>query len=74
MTRRVLWALQGRQLKTDDDVLLVDKNVARGKWELARVVEVYPGRDGVVRNIKVKTKSGMYTRSLQRCCSILDSE
>ena len=36
-----------RQFKVGDVVLLVDDNLARGKWNLARVVEVFPGKDGV---------------------------
>ena len=36
-------------------------NVAiRGKWTIGRVIEVHPGTDGQVRNIKVKTTAGEY--------------
>ena len=32
------------------DIVLVSEDVSHGKWQLARVTEVYPGCDGLVRN------------------------
>ena len=43
-------------------MLLSDENLKREKWPLARVVEVKPGNDGVVRVVSVKTKDGTFTR------------
>ena len=37
-----------------DLVLFVADNVLRGHWPLARVVDTYPGEDGVVRSAKVQ--------------------
>ena len=65
---------KGRQFKVGDIVLVVDTNVARGQWNLARVMEVYPGRDGVERNVKLRTKSGEYKRAVQKCCPILEDD
>jgi hypothetical protein len=44
------WQRKERQFKVGDIVLLVDDNLPRGKWNMARVVEVFPGKDGIVRN------------------------
>ena len=60
------WKTKNQQLKVADIVLLVDTGVARGKWNMARIIEVYPSRDGIVRNVKVRTKSGEYKRSVRR--------
>ena len=54
-------------------MLLVDFNAPRGKWNLALVKDVYPGSDGVVRNVLVKTASGEYKRSVQKCCVICEA-
>ncbi|KRX29638.1 hypothetical protein T05_10551 [Trichinella murrelli] len=35
---------------------------------MARVIEVYPGSDGVVRTVKVKTLKGTYHRSVPTTC------
>ncbi len=31
-------------------------------------------KDGIVRNVEVKTKTGVYKRSVQKCCTILEEE
>ena len=74
LMRRARWRSKERQFKVGDIVLMMDSNLARGKWNLARVVEVYPGRDGVIRNVKLRTKSGEYKRSVQKCCPILEED
>ena len=58
LMRRAKWQLKTRQVQVGDVVLLVDYNAPRGKWDLARVTDVFPGPDGVVRNVQVKTSKG----------------
>jgi hypothetical protein len=55
-------------LKTNALVLLVDHTVSRGRWNLGRVLETYPGADGIVRTVKVRTKSGELIRPIQKLC------
>ena len=74
LMRRSKWQTKGRQLMEGDVVLLVDFTSPRGKWQLALVKEVYPGVDGIVRNVLVKTKDGQYKRSVQKCCLIMEAE
>ena len=70
LMRRAKWQSKGRQVSIGDVVLPVDYTSSRGKWDLARVQEVYPGADGVDRNVMVKIKNGEYKRSVQKCCII----
>ena len=74
LMRRSKRRTKGRQIKVGDVVLLVDFNVPRGKWEPALEKEVYPGTDGAVRNVLVKTKDSELRRSVQKCCVIVKSE
>ena len=74
LMQRTKWKRKERPLKIGDVVLMVDENVNRGKWNLARVIEVFPGNDGVIQNVKLKTKTGEYKRSVQKCCPILEEE
>ncbi|CAB4031845.1 Hypothetical predicted protein [Paramuricea clavata] len=60
LQKRGKWRLKERQMKVGDLVLMVDYETPRGKWKLGRVEEVYPGKDGVVRNVLVKTQHGQY--------------
>lgn len=43
---------------------MADSNAVRGKWSLGRVIQVYPGEDGLVRNVQVKTATGTYVRPI----------
>jgi hypothetical protein len=74
LMRRTKWQRKERQFEVGDIVLLVDDNLPRGKWNMARVIKVFPGKDGIVRNVEVKTKTGVYKRSVQKCCTILEEE
>ena len=72
LMQRTKWKRKERLLKIGDVVLMVDEKVNRGKWNLARIIQVFRGNDGVIRNVKLKTKTGEYKRSVQKCCPILE--
>lgn len=55
-----------RELAVDDIVLIEEENVKRSEWKMGKVLKIYPGRDGVARVAKVKTKIGELVRPLQR--------
>lgn len=44
------------------------------KWPLARVVEVYPGKDNLVRVAKIKTAYGTYTRPVNKLAAVLPAD
>ena len=60
LMRRSKLKQKGRQFKVGEIVLVVNENVARGKWNFARVIEVFPGKDGVIRNVRLRTRTGEY--------------
>ena len=43
-------------------------------WTVGRVVSVYPGQDGKVRNMKVKTRTGEYERPITKIAVIYPAE
>ena len=49
-----------------DLVLIKEDNIPRFKWPLGVIVDVFVGKDGLVRSVKVKTKNGEITRPIQR--------
>jgi len=51
-----------RQLSTGDLVWLAEHTQPRSVYMMGRIVETYPGDDGIVRTAKVKTKLGEYVR------------
>ncbi|XP_041463438.1 uncharacterized protein LOC121414350 [Lytechinus variegatus] len=68
------WNADRRNVRVDDIVMLADANEVRGKWLLGRVVEVYPGLDDRVRNVKVRTASGEYRRPITKIAVICPAE
>ncbi|UYV77587.1 hypothetical protein LAZ67_15001635 [Cordylochernes scorpioides] len=55
-----------RQLKVGDVVLIGQKNLKRMFWPKGRIVNLIPGKDGIVRVAHVKTSTGTLIRALQR--------
>jgi hypothetical protein len=47
-------------------VLVREDNVPRLQWPLGVVEEVFPGKDGLVRSVKVKMARGSFLRPIQR--------
>jgi transposase InsO family protein len=68
LQERTKWNRPRRNIAVGDIVLVVDKNVWRGTWPLARVLEVYQAKDGYVRSVKIKTKSSILTRPVNKLC------
>ena len=52
---RKKWKVERCNVRVDDVVIVQDSNAVCGKWTITRVTNVYPGRDGRVRNIKLRT-------------------
>ena len=63
LMERRKWNNPKENVKVGDLVLLADENYRRGEWPLALVVEVIPGRDGLVRTVLAKTTSTVATRA-----------
>nr|XP_034836332.1 uncharacterized protein LOC117992727 [Maniola hyperantus] len=51
-------------------VVIKDSNVHPLCWPLGVIEELYPGKDSVVRAVKVRTRSGNYIRPVVRICPL----
>lgn len=67
---RKKWFHPRHNLKEGDVVLIVEPNANRGEWPLGRVMEAYPGDDGLVRVVRVKAKNKEYVRPVHRLCPL----
>ena len=56
---------QGK-IKEGSVVLIADDGFSRAKWPMGVVSEIYPGKDGFVRAVKIRTAKGFLTRPIQR--------
>ena len=68
------WQYPTRGLVPDDIVLLIEDKILPTKWPLARVIKVYPGSDGVVRIVDIKTAEGLYRRPVRKLAPLLPIE
>ena len=68
------WHTDKRNVQQDDIVMVEDTNLLRGTWKIGKVVEVFPGSDGRVRNVKVKAASGVYSRPIRKIAVLQPGE
>ncbi|XP_055613967.1 uncharacterized protein LOC129760346 [Uranotaenia lowii] len=74
--REYLCQLQGRTKRWKSPVgihegtlvVLKDENLPPLRWKMARIQQTYPGSDGVVRVVKLKTAQGYIDRPVEKIC------
>ena len=60
------WNTERHNVRVDNIVMVADPNAVCGKWTIGRVMSVYPGSDGKIRNVKVKTPTSEYQRPITK--------
>ena len=71
---RQKWLRPVKNLKLGDIVLIVDNTAPRNTWNMGRIVEIHADRNGVVRVVKVKTKTNILERPIHKLCVILEAD
>ena len=64
------WVEEKCNIAPDDVVLLVDPGNPRGHWPLDQIQEVFPGPDGKVRVVRVRTGGKDYVRPITKLCPL----
>ncbi|XP_058817221.1 uncharacterized protein LOC131680524 [Topomyia yanbarensis] len=60
------WQSSSPNIAKGDFVLLTDDNEKPQQWPLGRIVELFPGQDGLVRVVAVQTASGVFRRDIRK--------
>ena len=60
------WFRKRENVKIGDLVLELDPKLRRCQWKMAFVIDTYPGNDGLVRKVKIKTDVGEYDRPIHK--------
>ncbi|XP_066589587.1 uncharacterized protein [Prorops nasuta] len=68
LQQRRMWRVESESLKEGDIVLLRQDSLPPCKWELGRVLKCHPGRDGLVRVVRVCTANSEFNRSVNKLC------
>ena len=58
-------------LEKGDIVLRAYSNAPRGSWMLAQVIEATPDSRGFVRSVKLKTKTRILERPINKLCVLV---
>lgn len=68
---RKKWLKKKEDIKVGDVVVTADSNPIRGRWSLGRIVEVFEGRDGCVRNVRIRMGQNFLRRPISKVAVIL---
>ncbi|XP_046417532.1 uncharacterized protein LOC124178336 [Neodiprion fabricii] len=68
MQLRAKWHYRTNALKINSLVLIKDERYPPTKWALGRVVELHPGKDGLIRVVSVRTQHSTYKRPIVKLC------
>ena len=55
LVTRKAWHTERQNVEVDEIVVMAENNAICSKWTIGRVIKVYPGTEGQVHNVKVKT-------------------
>ncbi|XP_065177011.1 uncharacterized protein LOC135806713 [Sycon ciliatum] len=61
---RQRWRNLHRNVRVGEVVLFLEPGTPRGKWPLARILQVYPGKDGNVRVVDILVRGKTYRRPI----------
>ena len=70
---RKKWNKPQRNMQGNDIVIVMEDNIHRSHWPLARVIETYPGRDGIVRFVRLKLPNTELMRPCNKLCLLEES-
>ena len=55
-------------------VVLNEDGMIPTTWPMGRIIEVFPGKDGLVRVVNVRTKNGIFKRPIHKLALLLQNE
>ena len=74
LQQRQKWLKPRRNLKVKDLVLMVDKRCSRGQWPMAVVEKVFADKDGMVRQVMIRSNGGKFKRHVRELCLVEEAK
>ena len=59
-----------KDIKPGNMVVVVSPDTPRGQWPLGRILEVYPGKDGHIRSVRLQVGEKQYSRPIVKVCPL----
>ena len=70
LQQRSKWNKTEQNAEVGDIALIKENNLPPSKWLLGKVIELYPGTDGNVRVVTLKTQHGTLKRPIHKLCQL----
>lgn len=70
LQERQKWNQKKRSLVAGDIVVMMDSSAPRGSWPLAKVLEAFPDKQGLVCSVRLQTKSNIIERPVTKPCMV----
>ncbi|MGH0115994.1 UNVERIFIED_CONTAM: hypothetical protein FKN15_060458 [Acipenser sinensis] len=74
LQERQKWSRVRRNFIVGDVVLIVDDTAPRNSWMMGRVAETMPDKKGFVRRVRVRTKTSVLERPIDKLCLLLEAD
>ncbi|KAG1936405.1 hypothetical protein F2P79_018737 [Pimephales promelas] len=74
LQERQKWSGIKRNFQTGDIVLIVDDSAPRNSWLTGRIVQTLPDRRGLVRQVRIRTKTSYLDRPITKICLLQEAE
>lgn len=68
LQERQKWNQKKKNLKPGDIVIIMDSSAPRGSWPLGRVLDTIHDKKGLVRSVRLKTKTNILERPVTNLC------
>lgn len=74
LQERQRWATSSRNFAEGDVVLLVDDCAPRNSWIMGKIIEAVSDKKGLVRRVRIKTKTNVLDRPITKICLLVESD
>lgn len=70
LSHRTKWNEVQNNIKLGEVILLKEDPLPPGKWQMGRIEEIHPGKDGLTRVVTVRTKDRLLKRPVTKLCRL----
>ena len=70
LQERQKWIKPTEKIKSGSLVLIQEDKLHPNQWLLGRIVETHTSKDGLIRVVSIKTRTGILKRNIHRICPL----
>ncbi|XP_015595911.1 uncharacterized protein LOC107268059 isoform X2 [Cephus cinctus] len=71
LQQRQKWRTKQENMKLNDLVLIKEPNLPPARWRLARIINLHPGADSLVRVLTLQTATSVIQKPIVQVCPLL---